>query len=433
MIQFRIEQIIAGGTFGTVCVVRDQDGERHAVKALKTEHLENPRVVSRLRDEAMLLSRLDHPNIVKVQDLIEFRDRPVIVMEWIQGCNLEELIAHHRHGLPVAEALEMVQAAASALDAAWSTQRTDDGAQLRVIHRDIKPSNLLLTAEGVLKVVDFGTAQGRFEGRESETISMVLGARAYLAPERLDGAEDKPQGDVYALGHVLYELIEGAPIQLSLHPFHHQKMLEAHLAEIRVDALNEQAQALRELIGAMCSYDPGDRPSHGEVADRLSAISASAQLKPDLPALASKLVAPLLQRRARTDPRRHPAWNEVAFLESDTAQRAGSTPPIDDRIRAFLQRPDWYVEIDALRALLSTDANWSAQPFVELLDGAATPWWQFWSRDKLAPEEIAAVLETLQQRPSPGGAARARDLVRHSDPQVKYLAGELLTRAASTG
>ena len=426
MTEFRIEQIVAAGTFGTVCVVRDSAGSVFAVKALKEVHVENPRVVSRLRDEAMLLSRLRHPNIVRVHDLLEFGERPVIVMEWIRGCNLEELIINNRDGVPIAETLEMVRAAASALDAAWSGESNADGQPMRVIHRDIKPSNMLLTVDGVLKVVDFGTAQGRFEGRESETISMVLGARAYLAPERLDGGEDQPEGDVYALGHVLYELIEGAPIQLSLHPFHHQKMLDGHLAEIRVERLGSEAGTIRDLIARMCAYAPNDRPSHAEVASTLARVIESSGLQHDLAGLAQAQVLPIFERRSRLEPQQHPAWEEVAFLESSTSRPAAPLPSIDDKIRAFLRRGDWYTEIDTLRALLAADTNWSADPFIEFLEGASTPWWQFWSRDRIPAEQIAAVLQTLRQRPSAVVAASVKGLVRHSDPQVKYLASQLL-------
>jgi serine/threonine-protein kinase len=430
MTQFSIEQIVAGGTFGTVCVVSDGAGKQFAAKALKTDHLDNPRVVSRLRDEAMLLSRLNHPNIVQVNDLLDFRDRPVIVMEWIRGCNLEELIIRNRHGLPIPETLAMIAATASALDAAWSDASGHDGTPLRVIHRDIKPSNILLTVDGVLKVVDFGTAQGRFEGRESETISMVLGARAYLAPERLDGAEDKPEGDVYALGHVLYELMEGAPIQLSLHPFHHRKMLQGHLDEIRLDDIGEHGPTVRDLIGRMCAYTPDERPSHAEVASTLRDVISAAGLEPDLTRFAREFVQPIFEQRANISPRRHPAWPEVSFLESGLGQRPPPPQPIDDKIRAFLLRDDWFDEIDTLRSLLAADSNWSAEPFIEFLEGAVSPWWRFWTRDKLPPEQIAALLETLRDRPSRSMATRLKSLLRHSDPQVKYLAAELISQPA---
>ncbi len=105
-VDLHIEQIIAAGTFGTVCVISDRaSGTTRAVKVLKAEHLENPRVVARLRDEAKLLSRLKHPNIVEVRDLVELGGRPLVVMEWIRGCNLEEILAHQPSGLPTPASL----------------------------------------------------------------------------------------------------------------------------------------------------------------------------------------------------------------------------------------------------------------------------------------------------------------------------------------
>jgi serine/threonine protein kinase len=347
-------------------------------------------------------------------------------MEWVQGINLEELIVRNRNGVPAAEALEMVRLTASALHAAYTRPQHPGGPSFLVIHRDIKPSNLLITIAGEIKVVDFGTAHGRFDGRESETISMVLGARAYLAPERLDGAEDRPEGDVYALGHVLYELLCGTPLQLSLHPFHHQKMLDAHLGDLEPDGLDANGRdQIRKLIAEMCCYVAEDRPSHAQVTMRLTRLLARQRLEPDMANLGKTLVEPYFQDRAERDPREHPAYPEVAFLESGTELPAVARE-IDDRIRKFLKRSNWVDEIDQLRSTLSVDPSWTPAPFIEVLRGARSPWWRFWSRDKLTPREIAAILETLQARRTGEVREQAELYQRHPDPGVQYLASELV-------
>jgi serine/threonine-protein kinase len=82
---------------------------------------------------------------------------------------------------------------------------------MHLIHRDIKPPNLLLTAAGETKVLDFGIARADFGGREAQTKSVLYGSVGYMAPERME-FEELPAGDVYALGTVLFELLDGQPL-----------------------------------------------------------------------------------------------------------------------------------------------------------------------------------------------------------------------------
>lgn len=420
--RFEIEQIVAAGTFGAVCRVRDLlSGQRVAAKVLKFEHVDNPRVVARIRDEAALLSRLDHPVIVRVRELVEVHDRPVLLMEWIDGLNLEEILGRTTGGLPVPIALAAVRDVADALHTAYSWVDAATGHQMAVIHRDVKPSNILLSAEGRIKLVDFGTATGRFAGRESETVSMVLGARAYTAPERLDGSTDHPAADVYSLGHVLFELLTGQPLQLSLHPFHHNKMLDIAMAGFAPADLAPGVTAdLRRLIERMVAYDPGSRIGHREVAGTLRGVLTLLRADLDLAAYAREHVGPVLSTRSERDPKRHPAYNEVRFLEG--------APPLapDVLVRDFLRRPDWAsVEVD-LHRLLLRNPGWTAEPFIERLSLLHKPWWKLWGARAPTHEEVGVLLRAIALRVDPTVRARVEGLLTGGDEPVRRLAREIL-------
>ena len=316
-----LRRIVAGGTYGWVCVVADRDSGRVlAAKILREEHVANPKAVARMRDEARLLANLDHPNIVRVFGLEEISGRPVLLLEFVEGAPLDALIATHPRGLPPAEACEIARQAHLALHAAYRTTHRETGAPLKVIHRDVKPGNLMLTTQGVVKVLDFGIAKGEMAGKESLTVSMVLGAHGYLAPERLDGEEDRIEGDVYAMGQVLYELLTGRFLKLSLQPAQHAERLDKAMLRLAIDdpaALDR----LTRLLRSMLAYEPDDRPDHAAVVHGLSALMARAKWSPNLPGWSAAHVAPLARSRVEVPAAEHPNYAELKFVESP--KRAG--------------------------------------------------------------------------------------------------------------
>jgi serine/threonine protein kinase len=320
-VKLTLERIIASGTFGWVCVVRDQaSGQQLAAKVLHSEHVTNPKVVARMRDEARLLSHLDHPNIVRVFGIEEMSGRPVLLLEYVPGAALDELVSQHPAGLPAPEACEIARQAHQALHAAWTAKA--DGRPLRVIHRDIKPSNLILSVDGDVKILDFGIAKGEMVGKEAVTVSMVLGAHGYLAPERLDGEDDRIEGDVFAMGHVLYELLSGRFLKLSLQRKQHDRRLEEGLrAMVPQGADADTAQRLRALLWRMLAYAPEQRPDHPAVVQQLSAVMARARWSPNLPRWARAHAGPLEQARYEQPVVEHPQYEALRFLES--SKRAG--------------------------------------------------------------------------------------------------------------
>lgn len=422
-----ILQILASGTFGHVVLVRDgASGGLLAAKVLKDEHIENPKVLSRMRDEAALLQRLSHPHIVRIEGVREVAGRPVLLLEYIRGVPLDALLVKFESGLPPGDACEIVRLASLALHHASRTVDPLTHQPLRVIHRDLKPANVLLSDQGDLKMLDFGIAKGEFDGKESETVSAVLGAHGYLAPERLDGADDDPKGDVYAMGCVLFELLTARRIQLSLHPRAHVERLQRELMRIRPPGASAWVvHELTNLVSSMVAYEADDRPDHAAVADRLGRIVASSGYLPDLERLGRKHVGPLLDARSFETPSRHPAWEEVRFLETPTGGTPATAPPreSDLRIRDFLAEDGWHQRLPELRRLLARDPSWTARPFLDHLHRLeAGPFWRRWVGDRDARDQLVAMLEFLRSRPGPEVVDRVRPLLKHRDAEVAALA-----------
>jgi serine/threonine protein kinase len=331
---FEVLETLGSGTFGTVYVARingDPLRRKVVLKVLKGEHVANPKIMSRTRDEARLLSRLNHPNIVKVERLIELGGRPVVVMEHVQGVSLDRLIERYPGGLPVTVALDLMRQTCLGLHAAYTT-KGDEGRPLRVIHRDIKPSNVLLSGHGEVKVVDFGIARGEFEGREAATAhSTVLGSRPYMAPERLDGVPDDPKVDVYSVGMSLYELLTGSLMTFSVNPQSHRTAMQRELQYVKPSGMPPQAVAdLRNLISRMCAYERADRPTALESARELEQLIATVEGRHRMALVdfARATVMPLYQATA-TSPDQTADPEEQSFINEITQGTATSsvTPP----------------------------------------------------------------------------------------------------------
>jgi len=318
---FQILETLGEGSFATVCVATlnsDPLQRKCILKILKSDVVSNTRVIKRTRDEARLLSTLRHPNIVRVQRLLSWEGRPVIVMEYVRGISLRQLLLARGRSLEKAVAMEIARLTCEALDTAYNASFEPKNQPLKVIHRDIKPSNVLLSIHGDVKVIDFGIAQGEFEGREAETEAVVLGSRPYMAPERLDGRADDSSVDVYSTGMMLFELLTGSWMSLSINPDLHEQALQQHL-----DTLSDPS--LQQLIGAMCAYKRQSRPTSKEAANTLADLIKRLPRKErvPLPQFAREVVVPLFDTRTR----RPPEPELIAELtHSSAAHRLRPTP-----------------------------------------------------------------------------------------------------------
>jgi eukaryotic-like serine/threonine-protein kinase len=199
--RYRLESRLGFGGMSTVHLAFDRRLERRVAVKLLAEHLaEDPTFVSRFQREAQAAARLVHPNIVQVFDsgLDEHTGQHFIVMEYIEGQSCAEILRDYGW-LDVEEAVSIVEQACEGL---YYAHRNG------VVHRDVKPGNLLRSAEGEVKLADFGIAKATEQSSITQ-VGSVLGTAAYLAPEQARGEEAGPPADLYALGVVSYQLISG--------------------------------------------------------------------------------------------------------------------------------------------------------------------------------------------------------------------------------
>lgn len=185
-----------------------------AVKTMLPKLSEDAQFEQMFLDEASLASQIKHPNAVEILDLGDQDGILFLVMEWIEGVPLNHLMkaAKGRGGIPIAIAARIAMQACAGLHAAHELTN-DKGENIGLVHRDVSPQNLLVTFDGVTKVVDFGVAKATALGGGQTQAGQVKGKVSYMAPEQVNGDGLDRRADVFALGIVLYALTTGK------HPF----------------------------------------------------------------------------------------------------------------------------------------------------------------------------------------------------------------------
>jgi tRNA A-37 threonylcarbamoyl transferase component Bud32 len=278
---------LASGTFARVYLAEAKGSggldRIVAVKVLREKWADSDEVLARTRDEARLLARLRHKHIVRVEELSEFDGQPAIIMEYVEGMTLQQLVDHlaaASRTFPARAALQIGVATAGALDAAY--RRVPYGMQepLRVIHRDVKPSNVMLSIDGEVKVLDFGTARASSPLRSAQTGMVRFGSWKYMSPERKEGDRGDHAADVYSLGLVLVELLGTSLIKgLPVSPGEHDNQLRQLIEGLRdVGMPNDAwARALKDLLLQMSAFNPEVRPSAQQLSDVLRQYADQAQ------------------------------------------------------------------------------------------------------------------------------------------------------------
>jgi len=252
-----------------------------ALKTMLPALSADPRFEAMFLGEAQIAARIKHPNVCEVFDLGEQGGLVYLVMDAVDGEPLSELDALARRlgrTIPSGVVARLLAQAARGLHAAHVLQ-TEGGEPCGVVHRDVSPQNILVTCDGLVKVVDFGVARPAERTTETRTASGVIkGKVAYLAPEQIDGGPIDGRVDVFALGVVLHELLCGA------RPFDG----ETDLATILAIASNEPAAplpedlaippALRTIVARALAKDPNGRHvSMRELAAALEAFAATTE------------------------------------------------------------------------------------------------------------------------------------------------------------
>jgi serine/threonine-protein kinase len=259
--RYQLAELIGQG--GTGEVWRGHDLQRDwpiAVKILSPQ-VADLSMRERFAREARIAARVVHPNVVTVFDVGEHEGRPYLVMELLAGRDLATELAE-KGPLSISAMCRLAGQAAVGLDAAH---------RAGVVHRDVKPANLHQSADGQLKVVDFGTARGAAEAAMRLTsVGSVIGTPAYLSPEQILGEAGNAASDLYALGCVCYELLCGRP------PFvgSASELISQHVhnppdspRRYRSDIPAE----LERLVLALLEKDPAVRPTSGEAVRQVLA------------------------------------------------------------------------------------------------------------------------------------------------------------------
>lgn len=241
--------------------------------------------VRRLRDEARMLSLVQHHAIIQVEDLVELEDGWGLVMELVRGVGLERVAGK---AWPEGPALEVIGEIAGALDVAYHTLGSS-GRPLRLLHRDIKPANIMLTRRGEVKLLDFGVAYVSMDSRESVTLDGIYGSMGYMAPERWR-KKSHQTSDIFSLGVVLWEILTGRRFGRAVSE-------QESFAEILNRALSEvsglASEPVCELLRDMLAFDPETRPSAGEVERRAIELARLSRLS--LREWAGEIVTPLVR------------------------------------------------------------------------------------------------------------------------------------------
>jgi eukaryotic-like serine/threonine-protein kinase len=261
--RYRLVELLGQGGMATIYRATDaQLGREVAVKVLHPEYGRDPGFVARFKQEAQSAASLSHPNIVGVFDFGTDADGPYIVMELVDGEDVATLLA--RNGpLPPRQAARLAAEVAHALGAAHARG---------IVHRDVKPGNILVSADGRVKVTDFGIARAWADARLTLP-GVTLGSVHYFSPEQALGEQATEASDIYSLGIVLYELLTGR------RPWEGDNAASVAMARISAppplvsDVRPNVPPVLEAIDRKALSPDPAARfPSAGAMADALEAF-----------------------------------------------------------------------------------------------------------------------------------------------------------------
>ncbi len=457
--RFRLIEPIGSG--GSAFVYRGQDSvlaRPVAVKLLRSGLAGDPAFWRRFLSEAQSAAALNHPNVTGVLDWGEEEDAPFLVLEYLAGGSLRDLL--DRNGpLALPQVVEIGRQAASGLEYA---------ARRGLVHRDIKPANLLFDEDGRLRVSDFGLARALAEASWTEPLGVVLGTARYASPEQALGQMLDSRSDVYSLGLVLYETAMGRV------PFVGDNQLSTLMARVGAKLpIDDGIGPLGQVLLSACAPEVADRPVPGELLselDRLARdlpppsplpISGPVAYRPGQGGVQSDETDRSLDRTALITSREPGAGFSSGGVEGDPTMLGPTTrlaavavatqvPPQATRERSGLGRKGGLI-LGLVVLLIIAGAGLAVLRFVifkyevpALVGRTRVEAVQALHRDHLVAvfgasrySPVRAKGEVLAETPAPGSLARAGDkvfLVLSEGPKpvsVPSLAGLSQSQAAS--
>jgi len=248
-----------------------------AIKTVLPTEADNAVFRAMFLDEARLVSRIDHPNVVRVTDVGEHDGLPYLVMELIEGDSLDKLMLDVRRSggaIPLGVALRIATDACNGLAAAHDLADRS-GAPLHVVHRDVSPQNILVGTNGVAKVIDFGIAKGRDRTTARTSNGVLKGKANYMPREQACGEDVDARTDTWAMGAVLYYMFAGHPPYKSDSELATLRMAITAAPIRPLPPAPQVPEPVRALVHKALSHDPAARfQTAGEMAAALERVTA---------------------------------------------------------------------------------------------------------------------------------------------------------------
>ena len=297
--RYRLKEKLGSGGMADVYLADDLLLEREvAVKVLHPQYAADPAYIQRFRHEAQAAANLNHPNIVNIYDWGNEGDLYYIVMEYVEGRDLKEVLRSEGRILPE-RAAEITAEVCAALQFAH---------RHNLVHRDIKPHNIFLTHMGQVKVMDFGIAR-EGDGSGFTQTGVVMGTPQYISPEQAQGRPVDGRSDIYSLGVVLYEMLTGRV------PFDDPNPVTVAYRQVREDPIPpsvidpEIPPALEAVVMKAMAKNPANRYQTAQEmkADLLRFLEGMpVTATPVLPGASTQVSAPA------AEPRRRVPWGWIA-------------------------------------------------------------------------------------------------------------------------
>ena len=372
---YLVRRLIGEGGMGKVYEGEERLSKRRvALKVLHAELSKSEQARRLFLNEMQILARVEHPNIVRSLSSLEVGGELVMVLEYLDGRTLRAVISE-RGKLAWPDAVAVVSSTADALAAAH-------GQEPSVIHRDLKPENIMVLTDGSIKVMDFGIA--KVIEAMNQTNTQSVGTLQYMSPEQIDATTIDHRSDLYCLGLILYELLEGRPPFVSNSP---RQLLNlqctAEPPELSDEVRRGLPQGIESLLFRLLEKAPEDRP--------YLAVDIVAELSPFIPAGGSSLgtgkVQPQSPRRERSratlaaashgpaspSASRTPATPREAPANGDSDRRPSLGESGERLVGAASAKPRVTVPAESTDRPPSTNVPAPRADTIQLLDRAAKP------------------------------------------------------------